>query len=101
MQLPILIEAVPNGRFRARLGEPFHVDAEADDAQRAVEDLVQLLERRLQGGAKIAVLTLSDGAVQASLLPFHADDAYRTDWVYQELMDGMAESRRLEDSMGP
>jgi hypothetical protein len=101
MQLPILIEPTPDGRFRARLGDPFQLTAEADDAGRAVQDLVRLVEQRLQSGAKVAVLTLTNGAVQAAAPPFPADDAYKTDWVYRELEEAVAENRRLEESAGP
>jgi hypothetical protein len=100
MQLPILIEPTPEGRFRARLGDPFQLTAEADDAGRAVQDLVRLVEQRLQGGARVAVLTLTNGAVQAAAPPI-PDDAYKTDWVYRELEEAIAENRRLEESAGP
>lgn len=99
MQLPILIEPTPEGRFRAHLGDPFQVAAEADDAQHALADLVRLVEERLQSGAKIAVLTMTNGEVRASAPPFPADDAYKTDWVYRELEEAIAEHRRLEDSV--
>ena len=101
MQLPILIEPTPDGRFRASLGDPFHATAQADDAQRAVQELVRLLEKRLQSGARIAALTVANGAVQGSASPLPADDAYKTDWVYRELEEAIAENRRLEEPAGP
>jgi hypothetical protein len=101
MQLPILIEPTPEGRFRARLGDPFQATAEADDAEGAVRELVQLVAKRLQGGAKVAVLTLANGGVQGSAAPFPADNAYQSDWVYRELEEAIAENRRLEESAGP
>jgi hypothetical protein len=82
MQLPILIEPTQGGRYRAHLGEPFHVAAEADDVRRALRDLVQLVRQRLKDGAMIATLTMTNGEVQASVPAFPADDAYQTDWVY-------------------
>jgi hypothetical protein len=101
MQLPILIEPTTDGRFRAQVGDPFHLTAEADDAQRALQDLAQLLRQRLESGARVAVLTLTDGVVQVAAPPLPADDAYKTDWVYQELADAIVENRRLEESAGP
>jgi hypothetical protein len=101
MQLAILIEPMPDGRFRARLGEPFLATAEADDAKRAVQELIRLVEERLQSGAKLAVLTITDGALEGSAAPFPADGAYKTDWVYRELQEAIAENRRQEDSAGP
>src|SRR5262249_23092815 len=101
MQLPILIEPTPEGRFRARLGEPFQATAEADDAEGAGHELVQLVAKRLQSGAKIAVLTLTNGGVKGRPTPFPTDDAYKTDWVCRELAEAIAENRRLEESAGP
>src|SRR5436190_19519310 len=101
MDLPILIERTPDGRFRAQVGEPFHVAAEADNSERALEDVVEAVKQRLQGGARLAVLSVSNGTVQASVPPFPADDAYQTDWVYRELAEAVAENRRLEDAAGP
>ena len=101
MQLPILIEPTPDGRFRAHMGEPFHVSAEADDAELAVRDLVQLVEKRLRDGARLAALTMTNGVVQAVVPPFPADDAYKSDWVYRELTDAIETNRRLEESVGP
>jgi hypothetical protein len=100
MQLPILIEPTPDGRFRATLGDPFHATAEADDASRAVQELVRLLEKQLQSGARIVVLTIANGVVQGPVLPFPADDSYKTDWVYRELEEAIAENRRHEESAG-
>ncbi len=101
MQVPILIEPIAGGRFRARMGEPFQITAEADDAESALRDLVQLEETRLRSGARLAALTMANGSVQAVTPAFPADDAYKTDWVYQELADAMAENRRQEESVGP
>jgi len=101
MQLPILIEPVPGGRFRASLGDPFHAAAEADDPQGAVQELVRLLQQRLKSGARIAVLTIANGAVQGPAAPLPADDAYKTDWVYRELEEAIAQNRRLEEPAGP
>jgi hypothetical protein len=42
-----------------------------------------------------------NGSVQAAIAPFPEDDAYKTDWVYRELPEEMAENRRLEESVGP
>src|SRR5438132_899461 len=101
MQFPILVEPTSDGRFLARIGEPFHISTVADDARRAVDDLLRQVQQRLQDGASIAVLTLTNGSVQVTTPPFPADGAYETDWVYRELTEEMAESRRLEESVRP
>lgn len=101
MELPILIEPIAGGRMRARLGEPFDVVAEADDAERAVQDLVRLVESRIQAGARVAALTLNNDTVRATVSPVPADNAYQADWVYRELQNAIEEQRRLEDAVGP
>jgi hypothetical protein len=101
MQLPILVEPTSDGRFLARIGEPFHLSSVADDAQHALDDLGRQVRQRLQGGARLAVLTLTNGSAQVGNAPFPADEAYKTDWVYRELTEEMAEARRLADSVGP
>ena len=101
MQFPILVEPTTDGRFRARLGEPFQISAVADDARRALDDLVRQVKQRLQTGASIAVLTVNNGSAQVAATPFRADDAYKTDWVYRELTEELAENRRLDESGGP
>lgn len=101
MQFPILVEPSPDGRFLATIGEPFHISAVADDAQRALDEVARQVQERLRGGASVAVLTLTNGSAQVTAAPFPADNAYQTDWVYQELTEEMAESRRLEDAVEP
>jgi hypothetical protein len=101
MQFPILVEPTPDGRFRAQIGDPFHIATVADDAQRALDDLAHQVQQRLEGGARLAMLTLTNASVQVSAAPHPADDAYKTDWVYRELTEEMAENRRLEDAVGP
>ncbi len=101
MQFPILVEPTADGRFRARMGEPFQLSAVADDAKQAVDDLAHQVTQRLRSGARIAILTLPDGAAPVTVAPFPGDDAYKTDWVYRELTEEMAQNRRLEESAGP
>jgi hypothetical protein len=101
MELPILIEPTPEGRFRARVGDPFHVTAEGEAAAQAVQHLVEAVRKRLDAGARIAVLTVTNGTVQAAAPPLPADDAYKTDWVYRELQAAIAENRRQEEAAGP
>ena len=101
MELPILIERTPTGRFNARLGDPFHLSVDADDEQGAIKEILRLVESRLRAGAKLAVLTMANGVVQGASFPFPADDTYKTDWVYRELEEQRQENRRQEESVGP
>ena len=95
MQIPILIEPIEGGRFRARAGEPFATSAEGASAQDAARCLEQQLEERVRAGAQVSVVNVPNGAV-ASGLSFPADELYKTDWVFRELQEAIAENRRLE-----
>lgn len=101
MQFPILVEPTADGRFRARMGEPFQLSAVADNAEQALDDLAQQVTQRLRTGASIAILTLPGGVAQVTAGSLPADDAYKTDWVYRDLTEEMAANRRQEDSSGP
>lgn len=101
MELPILIEPTAFGRYRARVGEPLDEVAEADDVAGAVRGLVMKVEQRLLGGAKLGVLTMTNGSIYGSATSMPADDAYKSDWVYHELTQAIAENRRAEDGTSP
>jgi hypothetical protein len=101
MQFPILVEPTADGRFRARIGEPFQLSATADNAKQALDDLAQQVTQRLRTGASVAILTVPGGVAQVTAGPLPADDMYKTDWVYRELTEEMAANRREEDSVGP
>jgi|ERR1035438_1540768 hypothetical protein len=101
MQIPILIEPIEGGRFRARAGEPFALSADGDTAQAAAKNLEQQLGDRLRTGAQLAFLNIPNcSPVADSPPPLPADDLYKTDWVFREMQEAIAENRRLEDSAG-
>jgi hypothetical protein len=102
MQIPFLIEPIEDGRFRATAGEPFDIRAEGDTRDEAVQTLQRLIDQRLRNGAELRLLTVTNGAAQpVRALPFRADELYKTDWVYRELQEAMAEERQAEESAGP
>jgi hypothetical protein len=101
MQIPILIEPIEGGRFRARAGEPFVLSADGDTAQEAAKCLEQQLGDRLRAGAQIAFVNIPNGVpASESPPPLPADDLYKTDWVFREMQEAIAENRRIEDSAG-
>jgi hypothetical protein len=99
MEIPILIEPLADGRFRARAGEPFAVTAEADSSDEALQHLEAMLRDRLQGGSRLAAVNLDNGPPQLqpplSLEPLPDDD-----WFFRTLRESIAEHRRSEDEAG-
>lgn len=100
MQIPILIEPIANGRFRARIGEPFALSVEGASTTEATHLIEEALKSRLCSGVQIAAVNISNGEVATEpVLP--SDELYKTDWVYRELQEAIAENRRNEDSAEP
>jgi hypothetical protein len=98
VQLPILIEPIEGGRFRARAGEPFALTAEGDSRAEAANQLERLIAERLRGGAQLVTVNVPNGSSSVPAPPhFPADELYKTDWVYRELQEAITENRRLED----
>jgi hypothetical protein len=99
MQITILIEPIEGGRFRARSGEPLPLSAEAGSREEAVRHLEQLLADRLRNGTELRAVNVPNGEpALPPPLPFPADDLYKTDWVFREMQEAIAENRRLEDA---
>src|SRR4051812_14961063 len=94
MQIPILIERLPSGGFRARAGEPFALSAEGATSDAAAKELERRIAGQLASGVQLGALTLPNGS---SATPFPADDRYKTDPSYQEMQEILAEFRRAED----
>ena len=56
MQIPVLIEPLPDGRgFRARAGEPFRIAVEAPDRERAVDEVRQQAASQVASGVVVLV----------------------------------------------
>ena len=56
MEIPVLVEPLPNNRFRARCGEPFALSAEGDTHAEAMKCLDSLVNQRLANGAKLQLI---------------------------------------------
>lgn len=97
MRIPILIEPLPGGGFRAKAGEPLNLCAEGATETEAGERLVDRVNDLLSRGGKLDVITIHNGkALLGDRAIFPADEAYKTDWTFQALRDEMAEQRRLD-----
>ncbi len=98
MHITILIEPLAEGRFRAQTGPPWGLSAEGATASEAEQNLAELIRTRLASGAQLAVLTIPNSVTGVTGPPFPADELYKTDWVYRELQEAIAENRRLEEA---
>src|SRR5947209_2697510 len=98
MQIPILIEPIEGGRFRARAGEPLAISADGASKPEAIQKLREQIEARLRAGAELQTLMI--GIPIAYDLP-PADELYKTDWFFKELQETIAENRRREDDANP
>ncbi len=98
MQILMLIEPIPSGGFRAKVGEPFNLCAQGTTEVEASSHLVDLVNELLKRGGKVEAMTIVNGkAVLGDRAIFPADELYKTDWAFKALQEEIAENRRLED----
>ncbi len=103
MELPVLIETLADGpRYRARLGEPFNLSAEAPSAEEACREIVEQLHQRLRHGAQLQCIVVPAARTSAAggWLP---DDELTREWLehvrkYREECDAADRQRLLDDS---
>jgi len=85
MQIPILIESLPNGQgFRAKAGEPLALSAEGQTKDDAVRNLRLLADSRLATGAEIVPMELASDNAWIERAGFLPDDELTREWM--ELM---------------
>ena len=60
--------------------------------------MTALIQARLANGMQVVMITIPNSAAGAAPPPFPADDLYKTDWVYRELQEAIAENRRLDEA---
>ncbi len=97
MHLLILIEPIEGGRFRARSGEPFSLSAEGETAEKAVQQLENILRDRLRKGSRLALLNLGNGSPSSSPAPMLLEPLPDGDWFFQTMREAIAENRQRED----
>lgn len=93
MELPVLIERLPDGiRYTARLGEPFDLTVEAATADEAQHRLSEALRHRLQEGAELRSISLPSFP-KGGWLP---DDDLTREWLQavQQFRDECDEADR-------
>jgi len=93
MELPVLIESLPGGvRYRARMGDPINLSAEAATPEEALQ-LVQTEFQRLLGeGARIAAISFPPSS------PIPAPGWLPEDELTREWLDAVEVYRKECDS---
>jgi hypothetical protein len=97
VQLPILIEPIEGGRFRAHAGEPFALTADGDSADAAARAIEDLIRARLQRGSQLMFIDLGSSGTPPLTPPLSLPPLPDDDWFVKELREAIAENRRRED----
>jgi predicted RNase H-like HicB family nuclease len=58
VEVPVLVEQVEGGGYRARTGEPFGIMGEGATADEALAKVRELIEARIAGGAQLVSLDI-------------------------------------------
>ncbi len=94
MEIPILIEPVSDNGFRATSGSPLELEIEAPTREEAIDQLRELIDRRIAAGAEVVGVEI--GSLKHPLAPFAGmlkDDPLLEPWKeamsdYRATMDG-------------
>ena len=89
MEIPILVEPVSDNGFRATSGGPLGLEIEAPTRVEAIEQLRELIDRRIAAGAEIVGMEI--GNSKHSLAPFAG--MLKDDPLLQPWKDAIAEYR--------
>src|SRR5262245_3151926 len=95
MDIPVLIEELPNQRFRARSGEPFSLTAEGATSDEALSNLDGLVRAKLANGTKLAAVHLPT----AEENPWIGGAGWlKGDPLFGEWVEGSRENRHQMDT---
>jgi hypothetical protein len=120
MQIPILVEPIEGGRFRARAGEPFVLTAEGASGPEALQNLERMIGERLRSGAVLLSLEVppsrrpsaAHGPIRYQDPEFDQwlankkreeanetppDEAANDEWFWRMMQEGIEEYRRKDD----
>jgi len=98
MEIVVLLDPLPGGRFRARAGDPLNLAAEGATVEEATRELGALLNAMLACGRQITTIGTAIGKAGQPGCPLPADNLYQTDWVFRELQEAVAEGRRQDEA---
>ena|SRR5438034_2653999 len=98
MNIPVLVERLPDNRYRAKSGEPFALSAEGNTDAEAVSNLKQLLHAKLTNGTRLASVELPTPEEN----PWVAGaGCLKDDPLFEEWQDAIRENRRREAEADP
>ena len=63
MEIPVLLEPLPSGGFRARSGDPLELTAQGDSPDSALRNLRDLIETRIASGSVLTTIEVPNTAV--------------------------------------
>jgi hypothetical protein len=93
MNIPVLVEQLPDLRFRAKCGEPFVLSAEGATDTEAVSSLKSLLSAKLTNGARLASVEVPTPEEN----PWVAGaGCLKDDPLFEEWQEAIRENRRRE-----
>lgn len=98
MHVPILVEPVHDGIFRATAGAPFGLSAEGTTADEAVRHLEVALRARLTAGAQLRSIDLGQSSPPPPWMRPLTDDEK---WAFDTMNEAIAENRRREAEAEP
>jgi hypothetical protein len=99
MQIPVLVDPIENGRFRASAGDPFGFSAEGTSPEEAVRAIERQIAARLASGSTIIGLTLRSKGPQmpAPSASSAAAEVALDEWFDRAFQEGIDEYRRKDD----
>ena len=100
MQIPILVEPLSDGRFRAKAGEPFAIHADGPTAGEALRSVEKLLSECVSKGAYWAAVNVPNPNGVPRVLTGNSlspENSLVDEEFFRDLREEMAENRRLED----
>ena len=82
MEIPVLIEPLPPGGFRARSGEPLALTAEGATQEEALQKLREMVTKRIADGARMASVEvgLSEHPLARFAGTWAPDDPFIEEW---------------------
>ena len=94
MEVPILVEPVADNGFRATSGGPLGLEIEASTRIEAINQLRELIDRRIAAGAEVVGIEV--GGSKHPLAPFAG--MLKDDPLLQPWKDAMAKNRLQADN---